>query len=146
MTAYRSRFIAREIEVFSVESFLGGQAHEPMWSLTYGDREDDGHRYCITSLHAATDSSVVTVVLGVALVELDGEVPDSDVEAEISGDMYLLSTIFERSRSTARTVLGLIDKEQDLSTMPEIEISSEEVREARLEESERGNEENDRDH
>lgn len=134
MTAYRSRFIAREMEVFSVESFRGGQAHEPMWSLTYGDRDDDGHRYCITSLHAATDNSVVTVVLGVALAELDGEVSDSDVEAEISGDIYLLSTIFERSRSTARTVLGLIDKEQNLSAMPEIEISSEEERKARIEE------------
>lgn len=134
MTAYRSRFIAREMEVFSVESFRGGQAHEPMWSLTYGDRDDDGHRYCITSLHAATDNSVVTVVLGVALAELDGEVSDSDVEAEISGDIYLLSTIFERSRSAARTVLGLIDKEQNLSAMPEIEISSEEERKARIEE------------
>lgn len=146
MTAYRSRFIAREMEVFSVESFRGGQAHEPMWSLTYGDKEDDGHRYCITSLHAATDSSVVTVVLGVALAEFGGEVPDSDVKAEIAGDSYLLSIIFERSRSTARTVLGLIDKEQDLSTMPEIEISSEGEREARIEEKKRGNEENDSEH
>ncbi|TLP72949.1 hypothetical protein [Nesterenkonia sphaerica] len=127
-------FYARKVEVFSVESFRGGKAHDPVWAFTYGDREVDGDRYCMASLHAATDTSVVTVALGVALSELSEPVADDAVAESIISDTTLLQPLFERARSTARAALGIIDKVQDLGDMPELDIASDEEREVQREE------------